>query len=288
MILPAVLYFVIFHYTTMIGFLFAFKRYRISLGLFKSPWVGFENFRFMILSGTLWIITRNTILYNIAFILIGNFLQITMAIILSELSSKLFKKIAQSLMFLPYFVSYVILSVLVYNIFNYETGAMNAFLGNLGLESIDVYSKIGLWKYILTTFHVWKWLGHGSVIYFAAIMSIDETLYEAAGIDGANIMQKITRITLPSLKPTIAILLLLAVGRIMRGQFELFYQIVGDNGQLYKSTDIIDTFVFRSLVKTFDISMGTAAGLYQSVMGLLIILVTNYTVKQLNEDYALF
>jgi putative aldouronate transport system permease protein len=211
-----------------------------------------------------------------------------MAILLSELGSRAFKKIAQSFMFLPYFVSYVILSVLVYNIFNYETGVLNSVLVGLGMERVDLYSMPGAWRYILVTFHVWKWLGHGSVIYLAAIMTIDESLYEAADIDGANMLQKVFRITLPALKPTIAILLLLAVGRIMRGQFELFYQIVGTNGQLYQTTDIIDTFVFRSLVKTFDISMGTAAGLYQSVMGLGIILITNFIVKRLNPEYALF
>lgn len=288
MLLPAIVYFVLFKYAPMVGFLYAFKNYKISLGLFGSPWIGVKNFEFLVKSGTLLTITKNTILYNLAFIVVGNTLQITLAIVLSRLAAKWFTKTAQSLMFLPYFVSYIIFAVLVYNIFNYETGSLNAILGSLDLEPVDVYTRPELWKYILVGSHTWKWLGYGTVIYLAAITSIDPALYEASSIDGANIIQEIRYITIPQLAPTLIILVLLAVGRIMRGQFELFYQVIGDNGQLYKATDIIDTFVFRSLVKTFDISMGTAAGLYQSIFGFGIILLVNYLVRRNHEEYALF
>jgi putative aldouronate transport system permease protein len=288
MLLPAILFFVLFKYTPMVGFIFAFKNYKISLGLLGSPWVGLKNFEFLVQSGILMNITKNTILYNLAFIFVSNTVQITLAIILSRLAARRLTKLYQSLMFLPYFVSYIIFAVLIYNIFNYETGSLNALLSRMNIGRVDVYLNPRLWKYILIGSHTWKWLGYGTVIYLAAITSIDPALYEASSIDGANVTQEIRFITIPLLIPTLIILVLLAVGRIMRGQFELFYQVIGDNGQLYKATDIIDTFVFRSLVKSFDISMGTAAGLYQSLFGFIIILFVNYLVRRNHEEYALF
>lgn len=191
-------------------------------------------------------------------------------------------------MFLPYFVSYVILGVLVYNMFNYEIGFINTFLESIHAAPVDVYNSPGLWRFLIPLFYMWKWVGYGVVIYLATILGISSEYYEAAEIDGANIFHQIRYITLPLIKPTFIILVLFALGNIMKGQFELFYQLVGTNGNLYSATDIIDTYVNRSLISDFDIGIGTAAGLYQSFFGFILILVVNYLVKRNNAEYALF
>jgi putative aldouronate transport system permease protein len=288
MLLPTLVFFIIFAYIPMIGIYFAFTRFDFYGGLFGSPFVGMQNFEFLTKSGDLLRITVNTIGYNVVFIILGNVLAILIAIMLSEVAGKWFKKISQSVIFLPYFVSFVLLSAIAYNSFNFETGFVNATLRAFGMEPTDVYNTPWMWPYLIVLFYLWKTLGYSSVIYLAAITSISKDYYEAADIDGANIFQKIWNITLPMLKPTFVILLLFAVGSIMKGQFELFYQLVGQNGLLFNVTDIIDTYVYRSLRVTFDIGMATAAGLYQSVFGFILILTVNNIVKKINEDYALF
>lgn len=288
MIMPAVLYFFIMCYVPMTGIVLAFKNYTYTGGIFKSPWVGFNNFKFFFNSGKAFLVTKNTILYNIAFLIINNFLQITVAIILSELAGKYFKKISQSLMFLPYFISWVVVGAFIYNLFNYEFGAVNTLLNSMGMEPIDVYSNPSAWKYILVAVSAWKWVGYGSVLYLAAILGIDSEIYEAADIDGANIFKKIWHITLPSLKPTVIILLLLSLGNIMKGDFQMFYQVVGNNGLVLDATDVIDTYVVRSLMDLQEFGMTAAAGLYQSVLSLFIILGANKLIKIIDNDYALF
>lgn len=288
MLVPAMIYFLIFHYVPMVGIILAFKKFDYIGGVFGSPWVGVENFRFLFVSGVLLKATTNTILYNLVFLSTRLVLQIIVAILLSELASKIYAKVSQSIMFLPYFVSYVLLAAFIYNIFNYETGTFNSILKGMGKEPIDMYSTPGAWKYILLVFYQWKYLGYGTVVFLATIMGISTEYYEAARIDGATKFQEIRHITLPLLKPTVVILVLFAIGNIMRGQFELFYQIIGNNGQLFEATDIIDTVVFRMLTVTFDVGMGAAAGLYQSVIGFIVIVSVNYIVKKIQEDYALF
>jgi len=288
MLTPAILYFLIFRYIPMGGIYLAFTRFNYVDGIFGSPFVGMNNFRFLYISGALWTITRNTILYNIAFLIVGNVCQIAVAIFISEIVGRYFKKITQTLMFLPYFVSFVLVGLIVYSILNYETGLLNSILRSFGAGPVDIYGNITAWPFILVMFNTWKGLGYGSVIYLAAIMGIDREMYEAARIDGANIFKQIRYITLPMLKPTFIILVLLQLGNILRGQFELFYQIVGNNGTLFRVTDIIDTYVFRALVNNFDIGMGTAVGLYQSFFGFLLIITVNWIVKKVAPDYALF
>ncbi len=288
MLLPAILYFVVFLYIPMVGVILAFKDYKYNLGIFGSPWVGFKNFRFLIKSGALLHITENTILYNIAFFLVNDSLAIAVAVFINELIGKFYKKFCQSLMFLPYFISYVVVGAFVYNIFNYEFGILNTFLKSIGKDPVDVYSMPHVWKYIIVFFNTWRWLGYSSVVYLATATSIDPQLYEAAKIDGANIWQRTFHITLPHLVSIFVILALFKIGMIVRGQFDLFYNIIGNNAQLFDSTDVIDTYVFRALVYNFDVGMGTAIGLYQSVFGLLLVLVSNYIVKRYREDYALF
>ncbi|MBB6673554.1 ABC transporter permease [Cohnella nanjingensis] len=288
MILPALLFFVLFSYAPMVGVYFAFTNFSFDGGLFKSPFVGMDNFKFLFESGTLWNLTKNTILYNIAFILIGNVLQVMSAVFLSELPGRWFKKTSQSIMFLPFFVSFVLVGAFVFNLFSTNNGLVNTLLEQLGMQPYDFYMHTAPWKYIIVFFSVWKGLGYGTVIYLAAIMSISDEYHEAAKIDGANIFQRIRFITIPMLVPTFILLILLSLGGILKGQFDLFYQIIGNNGMLFDSTDVIDTYVFRALAVNFDIGMGTAAGLYQSFFGLALVLTVNYIIRRTRDDYALF
>ena len=288
MIVPAIIFFLIFSYTPMLGIILAFKKYNYTAGIIDSPWVGFDNFLFLIRSGTLWRVTRNTILYNIGFLILDLVAQVSMAILLNEITKKTFKKLAQSMMFLPYFISAVLLASFIYNIFSYEQGVLNNLLESLGMNKFDAYNNPKSWIFILLFFHEWKGLGYGVVVYLATITGISSEFYEAARVDGATRIQQIKYITLPLLKPTMIIITLFSVGRIMRGQFELFYNIIGNNGVLYKMTDIIDTYVFRMTTTSFDPGMATAAGLYQSAFGFVLIIVVNTVVKRINPDYALF
>jgi len=288
MVLPAVCFFVLFSYVPMGGIVLAFKNLDYSLGIFKSPWVGFENFTFFFQSGKAFLVTRNTVLYNTAFICVNTVLNLTVAILLSEMSSRLFKKAAQTMLLLPYFVSWVVVSAILYNLLNYEYGILNTFLTTLGFQAVDVYGNPGVWKYILVALNAWKDVGYGSIVYLAAIMGIDREIYEAAEIDGATAFKKIFHITLPSLRPTIIILILLAIGNIFRGNFGMFYQVIGNNGTLFNATDVIDTFVFRSLIQTREYGMSAAAGFYQSVLCFVILMLSNTIVKKIDPDYALF
>lgn len=288
MCMPAIVFFLIFSYIPMPGLYLAFVRYNYAEGIFKSPFVGLENFRFLWLSGDLWRITRNTLLYNLAFILVGNVMEITVAVLMNELRSQRFRKISQTLMFLPYFISYVLVGLFVYNFLNYEYGTLNSILRSLGREPIETYSNPSIWKYIIVLTHVWKNTGYGAIVYFAAIMGFDSQMYEAAEIDGANAWQRIRYITLPCLKPTFVILLLFALGGILRGNFGLFYNLIGQNTLLYPSTDIIETFVFRSMIVDFNFSRAAAVGFYQSIFGFLLVMTVNWLVKKIEPDYALF
>lgn len=288
MIFPALIYFFVFHYLPMAGLVLAFKRFNFIDGIWGSPWIGFENFRFLFISGVLWRVTRNTILYNIAFLLIGTTVEVIVAVFIADLYGRWFRKTAQTMMFLPYFISYVVVGAFVYNLFNYETGVVNSVLSSIGAEPINVYARPKMWIFILIIFHTWKWVGYGSVIFLAAITNVDRELYEASRIDGASVFQQARFITIPLIMPTVVLSMIFQIGRIMRGQFELFYQIIGNNGNLFPLTDVVDTFVFRALVRTTDLGMGSAVGLYQSVFGLIMVFSVNAIVKRINEDFALF
>ena len=279
MILPAVVLTVVMAYLPMSGLILAFKNYRFDLGVFGSDWNGIENFRYLFESGTGWLITKNTIVYNLVNLITSQLLAILIAIFISEINKKFFKKISQSLIFLPYFISWVIVGTFVFAIFNYETGLLNSIIKALGGDPVNVYEMPGIWPVIIACFNSWKWCGYNSVIYIAAIVGVDAEIYEAASVDGANIFQRIRNITLPSIRATIITMLLLNVGRILRGDFEMFYQIVGQNGQLFNATDVIDTYVFRSLLQNSNLGMSAAASLYQSILCF---------VKKVDESNALF
>lgn len=288
MLVPAVTYFLLFSYLPMTGSIVAFKNYNFRDGIFGSPWVGFDNFKYFFISGQAWTVTRNTIFYNILFIVINTVLQMGLAILISEIGGKFFKKITQTAMFLPYFISWVVVGMIAYNFLNVEHGTINTLIAKLGGEKINFYGTTWVWPFILVFFSAWKNVGYGTVLYLAAIMGIDTEIYEAAQIDGANIFQRIFKVTIPCLVPTLIILTLLAVGNIFRGDFQMFYQLVGNNGPLFNATDVIDTFTFRSLIQSGEVGMSAAAGLYQSVFCFITIVFTNFLVKKYDPDYSLF
>ncbi|HHY81878.1 MAG TPA: sugar ABC transporter permease [Clostridiales bacterium] len=288
MTLPVIVFFFIFSYIPMPGIYLAFIRYNYNQGIFKSPFIGFENFRFLIQSGQLATITINTVLYNLAFILLGNCLQIFVAVLLNEVASARFKKITQTVMFLPYFISAVIVGLLAYNFLNYDYGFLNVMLKKLNLEPLAVYSTPSAWPFIIVLTNLWQGVGYGSIVYFAQITSIDSEIVEAAAIDGVNAFQRIRYIILPWLKPTFILLLLFSLGGVLKGNFGLFYNLVGNNSTLFKTTDIIETFVFRSLMINFNFSMSSAVSLYQSFFGCVLVLFCNWLVKKIEPDYSLF
>ena len=288
MILPAVLLVFIMQYLPMSGLVLAFKAYRYDRGVFGSAWNGLNNFRYLFASGTGWLITRNTILYNLLNLITSQLLAVIIAIFICEINNRIFKRVTQTVILLPYFISWVVVGVFVYSIFNYETGLINGIRSALGQDPVNFYRMPGAWPIIICCFNSWKWTGYNSVIYIAAIMGIDGAINEAAEIDGATIFQRIHHITIPSIRPTLITMILLQVGRILRGDFEMFYQIVGNNGQLFNATDVIDTYVFRSLTQNPDIGVTAAATFDQSVLCFIIIVVVNAIVKHIDEDYALF
>lgn len=289
MCLPAIIFFIVFNYCPLPGIRIAFTNYNFRDGIFGSPFVGLDNFEFLISSGELWMLTRNTILYNLVFIVVGNIFQIVIALMLNEIWCKMFKKVSQTLMFLPYFISAVLIGAIAFNILNFDTGALNALLRETGGDPIQIYSKAGLWPFIIIFCNMWQQTGYGSVVYFAAICGIDASMVEAAEVDGATSWQRIRYIILPSLKGTFIILLLFALGGIMKGNFGLFWNLTGGaNSQLFPTTDIIETFVYRTMTTQNNFATSSAVGLYQSIFGFILVMFSNWVVKRIDPDYALF
>lgn len=288
MCLPAVVFFIVFNYCPLPGVYIAFTNYNFRDGIFGSPFVGLKNFEFLIQSGELWKLTRNTLLYNVVFIVLGNVVQITLAVMLNEVRNKYFKKVSQTIMFLPYFISVVLIGAIAFNILNYDTGALNTLLRETGGDPVKIYSMAGIWPFIIIFCQMWQQTGYGSFVYFAAICGIDSGMMEAAEVDGATSWQRIRYIILPSLKPTFIILLLFALGGIMKGNFGLFWNLVGNNSQLFQSTDIIETFVYRTMTTQNNFSTSSAVGLYQSIFGFALVMFSNWLVKRIDPDYALF
>mgnify|MGYP001809819697 FL=1 len=287
MLLPSVLFFLLFAYLPMFGIVLAFERYNFR-DRFFSPFVGLDNFRFLFSYQDVLSVIRNTVLYNLAFIAVNSVLQITCAVMLSQLMGKWFKKITQSVLFFPYFISWVVVGAFAYNLMNYNNGLLTTLTGMHGGDKFDFYNTPVVWPFVLIIAGAWKSLGYGTIVYLAAIMGLDQEMYEAGTIDGANVFQKIRFITLPCLIPTFIILVLLSLGSIFRGNFEMFYQLVGNNAILLPITDVVDTYVTRALLQSSDVGMASAAGLVQSGSGFIIILFVNYLVRRYNSSYALF
>lgn len=288
MLLPAVVYVITFSYIPMGGIIVAFKRFSFTKGFLGSPWCGLENFRFLFISDKLWPLMHNTLLYNIAFIAVGIILEVGFAIIVNELGSKWFKKVFQSFMFLPFFISWVVVLAIVDAIFGYDSGIINNLLQSLGMERFNVYVNAAPWPFLLVFFKAWKQTGYGSIVYLAAITGMDQEIVDAAEIDGANIWQRIRYITIPSLKPTIIIMTLLAVGNIFRGDFGMFYQLIGNNSVLLEVGDILDLYIYRAMVSSSNLGMASAAGFYQSILCFFTILAANWMVRKYDPEYSLF
>lgn len=288
MLLPAVIYTLIFAYYPMTGIVLAFKKYTYAGGIWGSEWNGLENFKFFFKSGQAGLVTRNTVLYNMAFIVINTVVQIAVAVLLTEIHSKWYQKATQSVMFLPYFISWVIVGVMAFNIFSSDYGFMNRLITSLGGEKITFYTNPKVWPFILVFFNLWKSVGYGSVMYLAAIMGIDTSIYEAAAIDGANVFQRIFKVTIPMIMPTTIILFLLSVGGIFKGNFDMFYNLVGTNGLLYNYTDVIDTLAFRALISSNNFGMSAAIGFFQSVLCFITVIIVNKLVGLYDRDYTLF
>lgn len=289
MMLPGVIYVFINNYIPMGGLVIAFKKYDYKLGMFKSPWVGLSNFKYLFATKEALNITRNTLLYNTVFIILGTILAITVAILLNDVRSRVSVKIYQTLILIPYLISTVIVSYIVYGFLNTQNGFINnSILKALGANSISWYSEPKYWPFILVFVYLWKNFGYTSIIYFATIVGIDKTYYEAAVIDGATRWQQIRYVTLANLKPTIITLVLMSVGRIFYSDFGLFYQVPMNSGALIDVTNTIDTYVYRGLTSLNNLGMSAAAGFYQSIVGFILVLTANLVVRKLSEENALF
>lgn len=288
MMIPGFLYLIINNYIPMFGIIVAFKNYNYSLGIFGSKWNGLKNFKFLFKTKDAFTITRNTIVYNAVFIILGNSLGILIAILLNEIRSKMAKKTYQTIILLPFLLSIVIVSYIVYGIFSTEFGIANHMLTSLGKDRISWYSTPKYWPFILTFINLWKNMGYNTVLYYATLIGIDVSYYEAAVVDGASRWQRIRYITIPSLIPTITIMVLMAISRIFYSDFGLFYQVPLNSGPLIDVTNTIDTYVYRGLRENSNIGMSAAAGLYQSVVGFIMVIAANTLVKRMGNGNELF
>jgi ABC-type polysaccharide transport system, permease component len=286
--LPAILFFIIFSYIPMVGIIIAFQDFNPMKGLFGSKLVGFKNFQFFFSSKDWITVTVNTVYLNVLFIVTGLIFSIAIAIMLSEINNAIYKKVTQSVVILPNFLSWTVVSMFTMAIFTPAGGYANAIIKVLHLPAINFLQNAKVWPTILVILKIWKGAGFGSIVYLAAIMGIDQEVYEAAKIDGCTKWQSIIHITIPMLKSTAILLTILAVGGIFHGDFGMIYAVVGDVPPLYPTTDVIDTFVYRQLRVLGDMGMSSAAALYQSAVGFVIVIVTNAIAKKVDEDSALF
>jgi len=292
MLLPGSLFLIVFSYLPMAGIVIAFKDFRYYGNIFKSvsqsAWVGLKNFQFLFSTPNAYIITRNTVLYNLAFIFLGLVTSVFTAIAINEIRSKAISRFFHTTYFLPYFFSWVVVGYVIYSLLNMEYGIVNTgFLPLLGIEPVSWYTEPKYWPFILTIVNLWKNTGYNSIIYLAAITSIDEEFFEAAELDGATRWQQIKLIMIPMIKPQMIILSILAVGRIFSADFGLFYNVPLGSGTLTPTTSVIDTYVY-TVLRSGEYGMATAAGLYQALVGFVLVLITNAVVRKLNPDYSLF
>ena len=287
--LPGLIYLLINNYLPMFGIFLAFKDYSFMRGIFGSKWNGFDNFEFLFRTKDAWIMTRNTLLYNAVFIVLGTVFAIFVAILIHELGKKRRVKLYQAGLMLPNLLSWVVVGFIVYAFLNADNGFMNNTVYRaLGLAPVSWYSTKQPWPFILTLVYLWKYVGTNSIIYVAGIAGIDQGIFEAAQLDGASKVKQILHITVPMLKPTIVTLTLMSIGRIFYSDFGLFYQVPANSGRLFDVTQTIDTYVYRGLMERNDVGMSAAAALYQSLVGFLLVLGANTLVRRIDNENALF
>lgn len=288
MMVPGIIYLFINNYLPMFGLIIAFKNVNFQKGIFQSDWIGLKNFEYLFKTSDALIITRNTLLYNSAFIILETVFAVIVAILLNDIASRLLSRFYQSILLLPYLISMVIVSYLAYAFLSSDSGFFNnIILPALNIKAISWYSEAKYWPVILTYVNLWKTTGFYCIMYLASIVGIDKEYYEAATIDGANKLQQVRNVTIPLITPTITIMVLLSIGRIFYSDFGLFYQVPLNSGPLYNATNVIDTYVYRGLMQLGDIGMSSAAGLYQSLVGFILVLGSNLIVKKISPENAL-
>lgn len=288
MMLPGAVYLIFNNYIPMFGTVIAFKKLNFGKGIFRSEWCGLDNFKFLFASSDAWTIIRNTIGYNLVNIVLGTILGLAMAIMLNEIRSKCASKLYQSLVLLPYLMSWVVVSYLCYAFLSSESGLFNALLESWGKETVNWYNTKKYWPFILVFANIWKSIGYGMIVYYSSIVGISRDYFEAAKLDGANKWQQIKNITLPLVKPAVITMLILNIGMIFRSDFGLFYQLPRNSGALYDVTLTLDVYVFNALMKNNDFGMSGAAGFLQSVVGLIMIVASNAVIRRQSRESALF
>jgi putative aldouronate transport system permease protein len=287
LVLPAALYTFIYGYITLPYMAIAFEKFNFRTGIF-SQWVGMKNFQYFFKSTWAATVTRNTLILNFLFIVIVYASSIVLALLLNEIRAKRFLKVSQTVMLFPYFISWVVVSYMLQGLLNTSTGLLNRVIVGMGGAAVSFYSTPGYWYVILILLRVWKYIGWTSVIYLSVITGIDESLYEAAYIDGAGRLQSVRYITLPLLLPTASILTLMEIGRIFYGDFSMFYAVIRDNGSLMPVAEVIDTYVYRTFKLTGNPSLSMAVGMYQSLVGFALVFGSNTLANKLYPEGALF
>lgn len=288
MALPTTILLFLFAYIPIGGLVIAFKDYRYDKGLLGSEWIGFRNFEFFFRSKDAWVVLRNTIGLNLLFIALTLVISVTIALLMNEVHNRGFIKATQTIMFFPYFLSWVVAGYLLYAYLHHDYGILNQVLQFFGMKSISWYARSQYWPFILTFMYAWKMAGYYSVIYYAGLMGIDDTYYEAAALDGASRWQMVWKITLPLIKGIITVMVILQIGRIMYADFGLFYNLTRDQGALYATTDVLDTYIYRALRVTGDIGISSAVGCFQAVVGFVLIMGSNLVARRIDKDSALF
>lgn len=288
MCLPVIIWFIIFAYIPLVYLVVAFKKYSAVAGLWGSDWVGMKNFEAFFGSTNFINVTYNTVFLNALFIIATMLASILIAIAISEVNNRYYKKVVQSVVILPHFISWTVIALLCESLLKTSNGFVNNLIISMGGTKINFYQRPDIWPTVLTLLRVWQGAGYGSIVYLATITGIDQSIYEAARIDGASRAQCIWYITLPVLRTTAMLLMIMNVGKIFNGDFGMIYNLVGSNSLLYKTTDVIDTYVYRMLVESTNIGQSTAVSLWQSIMGLVIVLCTNALARKVEPDSALF
>ena len=288
MMLPGLAYLIINNYIPMFGITIAFKKLNFQKGILGSEWVGLDNFKFLFASSDAWTITRNTLAYNVINIILGTVLALALAIFLNEIRNKHMSKIYQTLVLLPYLMSWVVVSYICYSFISGDTGMINGVIKACGGEAINFYNEAKYWPFIIVFFNLWKGIGYSMIIYYSGIVGISNDYYEAATLDGANKWQQIKNITLPLMKPTVITMFILSLGSIMRSDFGLFYQLPKNSGALYSVTRTLDVYVYNALMKNNDFGMSSAASVFQAVIGFILIVVANKVVAKVSAENKLF
>lgn len=287
--LPGIIYMICNNYLPMFGIVIAFKKLNFAKGILASPWCGLKNFEFLFKSSTAFTMIRNTICYNVLWLILGHVLAIASAILLNEITNRFRARFYQSVILLPYLMSWVVVSYLVFAFLSADTGMFNnSILKPLGIAPVNWYSESKYWPFILTFVNHWKNNGYTMIVYFASIVGISQDYYEAAMLNGATKWQQIKHITIPQLVPTIITLMILSVGRIFASDFGLFYQIPRNTGALYNATQTIDVYVYNALMQRSDYGMASAASVFQSIVGFLMVMVTNAIVRKVSRENAMF